>query len=266
MDVNEYEAYVEEWFRGIDFEIRFWDKLMETGGRCGGDPEVYKLRISPETKFSLESEIETDVTEFCDVGSGPFSNCGVCTDKTDLKITAVDPLAKVYEALKKKHGVVSPINPVTGMVELLGNQLEKNRFDIVHMSNSLDHCFDPIEGIKQMLRICKVGGKIILRHNENEAEHAKYQGFHQWNIHVENGKFYIWRKDIKIDVAEEIKEFAQIEKAEMAEEVGYGSRWVHNKVVIRKIKDIDIENNEYMNVLVTKFLEEICVLHMKNNE
>ena len=264
MNVSNYEAYVEEWLKGIDFEIKFWDKLMETEGSCGGDPEVYKLRISPETRFSLEDEIETDETAFCDVGSGPFSNCGVYTDKTNLKITAVDPLAKVYEVLKSKYGVVSPINPITGMVELLGRQFEENCFDIVHMSNSLDHCFDPVEGIKQMLAICKVGGKIILRHNENEAEHAKYQGFHQWNIHVENDKFYIWRKDIKIDVAEEIKEFAQVEKAEKA---GDGSRWVHNKVVIRKTNEIKVENNAYMNVLITKFLEEICILNMqKTNE
>ena len=266
MNVSNYEAYVEEWLKGIDFEIKFWDKLMETEGSCGGDPEVYKLRISPETRFSLEDEIETDETAFCDVGSGPFSNCGVYTYKTNLKITADDPLAKVYEVLKSKYGVVSPINPITGMVELLGRQFEENCFDIVHMSNSLDHCFDPVEGIKQMLAICKVGGKIILRHNENEAEHAKYQGFHQWNIHVENDKFYIWRKDIKIDVAEEIKEFAQVEKAEMAEKAGDGSRWVHNKVVIRKTNEIKVENNAYMNVLITKFLEEICILNMQKTK
>lgn len=63
---------------------------------------------------------------------------------------------------------------------------------------------------------------------------------------MENDKFYIWRlfveyalkrierKDIKTDVAEEIKEFAQVEKAEMTEEVGDDSRWVYNKVIFRE--------------------------------
>lgn len=263
MNTKNYEKYIEEWLKGIEFEINFWDKLMETEGRCGGDPEVYKLRLSPETRFALEDDIETEETAILDIGSGPFSNLGVYTDKTRLKLTAVDPLAKVYELIKSKYKIVSPINPVTGMVEILSRQFERNQFDIVHMSNSLDHCFDPMEGIKQMLAICKVGGKIILRHNENEAEHAKYQGFHQWNIHVEEGRFYIWRNNIKIDVAEEIKGFAEIEQAEMVETVESDSRWIHNKVVIRKTNDICVEDNGYSNILIVKFIEEICRLNMQ---
>lgn len=64
-------------------------------------------------------------------------------------------------------------------------------------------------------------------------------------------------------MAEEIRDFAQIEKAEMAERSEDGSRWVHNKVVIRKTNAIKIENNAYVNVLITKFLEEICTLNMQ---
>lgn len=47
--------------------------------------------------------------------------------------------------------------------------LTDGSFDVVHMSNALDHCFDPIFGLMQLISVCKIGGKVILRHNENEA-------------------------------------------------------------------------------------------------
>lgn len=259
-----FEAYFKEWLKGIKYEIDFWNKLMETGGVCGGSPDVYEMRISKETPFFLEEEIENENPRFCDVGSGPFSNCGYKSKYKDLEIVAVDPLASAYEQLKRKWNVSSPITPISGMVEILNVQFESNQFDIVHMSNALDHCFDPIEGILQLLNICKVGGKVILRHNENEAEHAKYKGFHQWNIHLEDGKFIIWRDDERIDVGEQIKEFAIIEKAEMSCEKVLSSNWTHNKFVIRKIKDVSISESKYLKCIVPLFLEEICKLNIES--
>lgn len=264
MEPIRFEEYLREWIKGIRFEIDFWDKLMKSRGKIGGDRDIFEFRISPHTPFLLEKELEREYTKFLDVGSGPFSNCGAVTIQKKISIKAIDPLAEIYKKLKHKYDVESPIIPETGMVELLSDQFEENMFDVVHMSNSLDHCFDPIEGIKQMLYVCNQGGKIILRHNENEAEHAHYSGFHQWNVCLDRGEFIIWRPGEKINVGNEISEWAVVERAEIAREEILHTTWTHNRFVIRKKKDILLEKNKYRGKIANVFLEEIC--HMKEAE
>lgn len=258
----EYKEYLEKWIQGIPSEIKFWDKLMESRGKVGGSEYVFNFRIAPDTPFLLEDELEHCETTFLDVGSGPFSNCGIKTSKTNLFFTAVDPLATIYQKIKIKHNISSPITPLAGTVEMLGEQFDKNSFDIVHISNALDHCFDPMEGIRQMLYVCKIHGKLILRHNANEAEKNHYRGLHQWNIEIEEGKFILWNKDMKIDVGEEIKDFAIVEKAQVAQEKILDSNWTYIKIVIRKVKDFELIKNKYSNIIIQSFLEEICKLNM----
>lgn len=114
-----------------------------------------------------------------------------------------------------------------------------------------------------MLAICKVGGKVILRHNENEAEKACYNGLHQWNIELREGKFIIWGKDRQFDIGEEIKEFAVIEKAVMDKEKTLNDIWVHNKFVIRKLNNSIPKNHQYTKELTSSLLEEISKLNLK---
>ena len=256
-----YDDYINKWLAGIHSEVLFWDRLMESRGAKGGNPQIFKLRISADTPFTLEKEIEHENSTFCDVGSGPFSNCGYLTNSR-LTFVAVDPLAFIYEELKRRHGINSPVAPITGMVETLGDQFGQNRFDIVHMSNSLDHCFSPIDGIFQLLFVCKVGGKVILRHNENEAEHAHYKGFHQWNITIENNRFILWRPGERLDVGNLIHEFASVEKAELVQEELLDTSWKHNRFVLRKNKEFNLTHKNYQSVIICKLLEQIGKLSL----
>lgn len=253
---EEYETYYRLWLEGIKPEIQFWDKLISTKGESINAKEIFELRMSPFTRFSLEDECESKIVDFCDVGSGPFSNIGYCTEQIQLNITAVDPLARAYHILKDKYNIISPIQPITGMVELLDCIFERNSFDIVHMSNSLDHCYDPLEGIYQMLNVCKMGGKIILRHNENEAEKEKYKGFHQWNIHLNEKNLIIWKDNYFIDVGKEIGDFATIETAKMKEENILEDTWLHNYFVIRKTNE-EIPVGKYKKYIIRELLEAV---------
>lgn len=75
----------------------------------------------------------------------------------------------------------------------LDNLFEEKMFDFVHMSNSLDHSFDAIAGTDELLYICIIGGKIVLRHHANEIEN--YDGLHQWNLSVLNEeKFFLTKR------------------------------------------------------------------------
>lgn len=253
----EYEKYVEKWLKELGSEVFFWDTLIRTGGKSINGEEVYNLRLSEDAKFNLEEDIETNEVDVLDVGSGPFSRVGVKSERAKTNIKAVDPLASVYAKIKQKYGVESPINPGTGVVELLAEQFGEDAFDIVHMSNALDHSFDPIFGIKQMLYVCKTNGKVVLKHNKNEGENENYKGLHQWNLDVIDSKFYIWNRQEKIDVSEIIKDYATIEYAgEACEEETANSVWQYLKVVIRKKAHIEKPDSDYYKVkMVEKLLE-----------
>ena len=259
---NEYEEYLDKWLNGIESEIHFWDEFMKTrGGNCGHSEERAKREFAYEKPFVHDNDLEnTEDVKYLDVGSGPFSRYGSKSERANLIFTACDPLASVYKILKNKHNIKTKVQPITAMVENLSSVFSENEFDIVHMSNALDHSFDPILGLWQMLYVCKVGGKIILRHHKNEAENENYQGFHQWNLNVENDKFVIWRKNNKIDVQEVLKCCAEIEETKTEKEP---TGWEYNKVVIRKKDKAPLHFNENYPLLLEKMVENICHLNLK---
>lgn len=190
-DYDAYKNYLETWLNGISSELHFWKHYMETKGSEWTTD--WESLISNDRSFVLEKYLNSETTKFLDIGSGPFSSCGLKTSKTRLDFYAVDPLAYIYKALKTKYGISTGITPEFAMVERLVEKFGTNNFDIVHMRNALDHSFNPIVGIMHMLSVCKIGGKVILQHAKNEAENENYSGFHQWNLCIENSEFIVWR-------------------------------------------------------------------------
>lgn len=172
MKVEEYKTYLSAWMSGLQSEINFWNYYFQNEGGIyfsGFDDAVSKNKV-----FTLEDDIPTQMYgekyKFIDVGSGPLSRCGRITDKVQLDAVYVDPLAYAYKNIMDKCNVDNGNRLKSGFVELLSKQFEPNTFDMVHMSNSLDHSFSAVDGIYQLLNICKIGGKVILRHTENEAK------------------------------------------------------------------------------------------------
>lgn len=252
-----YIEYLKNWFLGIKDEAKFWDKLFSTDGECGGDRRIFHYRMDPMCPFQLASDLENQNNKILDVGSGPYSNLGFRLNHKKLDITLLDPLASIYRKLGERYGYKFPIMPQTGMVECLNLLFSPNCFDIVHMSNSLDHCFDPIEGIRQLLYVTKINGKVILRHINNEGKNENYKGFHQWNLTINNQKFYIWGKDRQPVYVDQIfKDIATIEVAEPAEEIIFDDIWRFNKVVIRKKADFQI-GTEFAGKILVQLMEEI---------
>ncbi|QFJ54995.1 hypothetical protein [Pseudobutyrivibrio xylanivorans] len=270
-NITGYTEYVDKWLSGIEDEIEFWDNYMRTEG--GVSFYGFNETISPQKKFTLENDIPENLCgkeiKFIDVGSGPFSRCGLVSEKAKLKATYVDPLAEVYEYLKRANEIDNGITVETCFVELLDKKYTANSFDIVHMSNSLDHCFSAIDGIYQLLYICKVGGKVILRHHENEAENEHYRGLHQWNLSLNNNEktFLIWRKDIKIDVCKLLEDYVDFELyPNQRENNGY---WVFNKVVMKKKREINIGKNNYSEELLFRiyhYFIKIMIEKQKNGK
>lgn len=72
---------------------------------------------------------------------------------------------------------------------------EEGVFDIVYCGNALDHCISPFESIREMHRVCKRNGWILMRHFPHEAKKLKYTGMHRWNVDLTANKdCIIWNK------------------------------------------------------------------------
>ncbi|MDR2429215.1 MAG: class I SAM-dependent methyltransferase [Candidatus Margulisbacteria bacterium] len=248
LDQDSYRKYLDNWLDGISSEISFWKSLMVVEHAGGGGVTYIKK------KFILEKYITGKKTRLLDVGSGPFPYVGAKTDKTELEYHAVDPLAQCYKILRDRYKICADIIPEFAFVEYLTEKFSENYFDIVHMSNALDHCFNPLLGIYQMLHVCRIGGKVILRHGNNEAENSNYDGFHQWNICVENTELIIWRPKIRYNITQIIQKYADI-FLETNEPSQHG-------VILQKKQTIPLEKIQFlpMSIVNEKIFERLYKL------
>jgi SAM-dependent methyltransferase len=204
---NELAMSIGIWSSGIAHEVDFWSKFLRTGGLLW--PAEYVRRLDPDAELdpALGAIVERvgDGATILDVGAGPLTVLGTKWKQYEFSLRAVDPLAELYDRLLATCGA-TPIVPVVrtefAVVEDLSAFFDPASFDIVHCRNALDHSFDPLQGVIEMLRIVKVGGTVMLRHNSNEAENEQYVGFHQFNLDVRDGIFVIWNRSTHMVVAD----------------------------------------------------------------
>lgn len=142
-------------------------------------------------------------------GSGPFvPRDVVCPDVTNMSIpiTNADGLAKYYLKLYDDYDLQVPTNmPVQIPVEELYKSFPANYFDVTHMCNALDHVFDPLVGLKQLLHVTRPGGVVVLRHARNEGVPGGFRvGLHQWAFDVdpETNHFIMWNPELRVDVTD----------------------------------------------------------------
>lgn len=119
-----------------------------------------------------------------------------------LILTPVDPLADEYAEQLRRAGRTPPVPTILGHAETLEEQFGRARFDFVFSHNALDHCYDPLLALRQMVAVAKPRAWIRLEHQQNEAEAEKYHGLHQWNFCEQGGDFIIWNKSARHNVTE----------------------------------------------------------------
>lgn len=162
--------------KGIDHEVNFWKGFVKTErflkGWCG--PEK-----TPELNDIVYNFIKEKLPhngKVLDCGSGACSILNGTVKNDNLLVT--DLLASEYAKIfdYSKHDIVQPI-PL-GCEDLP----YREQFDIVHISNAIDHTTDPVKSYDKLLEAVKKDGYLIIQGFENEGEHEKWEGMHQWNI------------------------------------------------------------------------------------
>lgn len=166
---------------------------------------------NPETPILdyIAQYIKSENTTILDVGAGPVTQVGYRWQGKPIKVVAIDPLAQEYNTLP--CAVAKPVTTQFGVGESLSEQFPKNTFDITHARNSLDHSFDPLKCIYEMIHVTKPNGYIILHHCIGEGQRANYDGLHQWDFFAQDSFFYISNKkrDTVINVTNHLDYLAQ---------------------------------------------------------
>jgi len=179
----------------LNDELSFWEKALAEGGK-DWDPAEFRQRTDLE--LPLQDELRELISvppgsqvRILDVGSGPLTRVGSRWAGHEIQITATDPLADHYNALLKKMGIVQRAPVTFAHGEKLLEIFSPNNFDLAYASNSLDHSYDPLKAIEQMLAVTKPDAYVYLWHFSNVARHECYVGLHQWNFDISKGDFVI---------------------------------------------------------------------------
>lgn len=169
------------WERNLPGQAAYWRARLP--GRVQGEAD-YKLRAhhqGPVTDPAIAAcldRIPEESISIVDVGSGPLTAVGMTYRDKRLRVTAVDPLATEYVRDMEQSGIAPPVRPIPGCGEELLSVFEPESFDIAYARNSIDHGFDPVRAVENMLEIVKPGRFVVLRHRPCEARRRYYSTLH----------------------------------------------------------------------------------------
>ncbi|MEO8746193.1 MAG: methyltransferase domain-containing protein [Rhodanobacter sp.] len=188
----------DEWQAGVQSEIEFWRAVL-VGEQFPDFKQEIVQRLDPETPVSehiipfLPSDIPTSEVKILDVAAGPVSCIGWKIHGQRPQITPIDALATQYRVLLDEFHLVPPVytQPCDG--ENIDKLFAPDSFDLVHIRNALDHCYDAVTVVRNMLNVLKPGGVLIICGCTDEAVFENYVGLHQWNIRADDGQLIIWR-------------------------------------------------------------------------
>jgi len=170
------------WKNGKKAEIEFWDAFFKHKGLIW--PEDFNYRLSPcsELQERPAALLKGSEDKILDVGAGPLTYLGKRSNGRLLNIAAIDPLADEYDKILAKHNIRPYIRTERLATEEPSRRYKAESFDLVFARNCLDHSYNPIVAIYQMLKVLKRGGYLLFEHKPNEAENQRYRGLHQWNF------------------------------------------------------------------------------------
>ncbi|MCI4679248.1 class I SAM-dependent methyltransferase [Rhodoblastus acidophilus] len=206
MQHNDLSRHLALWRDGVQNELTFWDNWFATKGDQW--PDDFRSRLDPTREIHTDLMAGLTGTRVLDVGAGPMTKLGSCYQGRRLDLVACDPLAPFYDKIAARYGVTRPVPTQFGFAEYLSAFFPPDSFDLVHCSNALDHSFDPVRSIEEMLIVAKPGGRILLSHVRNEGESGNYEGLHQWNFDADGEDFVIWNRSIRVNASQQFASYA----------------------------------------------------------
>jgi SAM-dependent methyltransferase len=197
------------WQKALGWEVAYWEEWLTT-------PEAQRL-LDPDVP--LDDDLVADVVasmpesniSILDVGAGPITPLGRTFPGKHIEVIATDALAKEYDAVLEKASISPPVRTQLVDAERLVETFSAGSMDIAHCRNALDHCYDPVLALDNMLAVVRPGGYVLLNHFINEGASQGYLGLHQWNLMERDGSFVIWNAERDENISERFAGQATIE-------------------------------------------------------
>ncbi|MBU1863222.1 MAG: class I SAM-dependent methyltransferase [Candidatus Omnitrophica bacterium] len=167
-------------------EDDFWRKWFQTKGLEWH--AEYTMRLDPNSRLQdiFLKYIDTSLpkNKIIDVGSGPLTIINKKCPLTELEIHAVDPFADGYRKLLDEFNIAS--HPAVIVQQIEGERLTEkfdcDSFDIAYSRNALDHAYDPLQCIREMIQVTKKGRYIIIQVAPKEGSRNRWHGGHKWDF------------------------------------------------------------------------------------
>ena len=244
-DEDEVRLFSQRYIMSLESEYLSWYNLVKNMSQAARESAVQNRKFcEPDLLKAYPSP------KVLDVGAGRCSFVGTIHPDEGCTITlsACDVLAEAYSVINSLYGLKPYVHVDFAFVERLTDRYAENSFDIVRMSNALDHCYDPFTGIFEMLKAAKIGGTVRLIHSENEAENELEYGMHQWNItSTADDSMVIWRKDFSADIRDILGQAAAVKTRKVAGTFkGKPHNLIHTDIV--KLADIETPPKNGMNI------------------
>ncbi|CAE7447796.1 ubiE [Symbiodinium pilosum] len=198
---------------GLQNELAFW---------------FWWLEINKEGQW-VASSISEDWTydDFCAIaprptarllnaGSGPVAPKDIHCEGGTIEVISADGLADLYERMFLMLGLSPPKKLTQCPLEALSTCFPDHHFDLVHVRNALDHSLQPTRAIREMLKVTRPGGRVLLRHARDEAAHMNFTGMHQWSFEVNDtqmphrAQLLFGRKRHHVDLHTEFRKDASV--------------------------------------------------------
>lgn len=215
-----------QWETGVQSEIDFW-RAVFVGEQFPDYKAEMMGRLDPDNPLmswiaeKLPVGVPIGETRVLDVGAGPVSCVGWQVRGERPGITAIDALADRYREILDEFGLVPPVYTQRCDGEEIVHRFRPGSFDVVHIRNALDHCYDAVAVIRNMLAVLKPGGSLLVHGFTDEAEVGHYGGLHQWNVRADEGELVVWRPGVRHVVTREFAD--QLARTEIVQ--NDGDRW-----------------------------------------
>ncbi|MCF8369920.1 MAG: class I SAM-dependent methyltransferase [Bacteroidales bacterium] len=227
------------WGKQLPGEIEYWDQWLNDRNN-----KSFIFRLDPNSKIQDWLTVYLDrnlkINRILDVGSGPLSNIGKQCDFCKLEIVCCDVLANDYHTLLLKKGIKAPHQIIPTEGEHLTSVFQENEFNIVFSNNAIDHTYDAVKTISEMIKTAKVGGFVVIQVAEKEGQRNLYRGLHQWDFYAMNSQFMLKRRHMKeLDIGARFKHLAEIVELSYVDTNPAGLAWDHPhiRIVLKKISD-----------------------------
>ena len=257
LNEDEVRKFSEKYIMSLESEYIAWYNILKN------TPAESRTHASANNSFNSPDLLAAYPNpKVLEVGSGPYPAGSIPPEEGhNISLTCCDVLAVPYSILHSLFGITPHMEIEFSFVERLTDRYEENSFDIVRMSNALDHSYDPFTGIFEMLKVTRKGGTLRLTHFENEAEHDLEYGMHQWNITSDGeDSIVIWRRGLRAEIREILGASARVTTKILIRK--RSTREEPDRVIqtdILKLDDIQTPAKRGMNILDESFLN-FCLM------